>query len=137
MQNSEESLWTCVRQEGRHLSDIIFRNWIINVSNQNYIHYRLFWCWHYFFILKINKVTIIWKTCVLFVPPGITCLMATDSGLCNTYSRYHHMKFLVPHQNYSLTGSQFIDGGYVFQMAFYVITYLQILSYIKSDFSLY
>jgi len=30
----------------------------------------------------------------------ITCLMATDSGLSNTYSRYHHMKFLVSHQNY-------------------------------------
>jgi len=26
MQNFEESLRTCVRQEGRHLSDIIFRN---------------------------------------------------------------------------------------------------------------
>ena len=26
MQNFEERLWTCVRQEGRHLSDIIFRN---------------------------------------------------------------------------------------------------------------
>jgi len=25
-QNFEERLWTCVRQEGRHLSDIIFRN---------------------------------------------------------------------------------------------------------------
>ena len=56
----------CVRQEGRHLSDIIFRNWVINVSNQNCIYYRLFWCWHNFFILNINKVTIIWKTCVPF-----------------------------------------------------------------------
>ena len=26
MQNFEERLQTCVRQEGRHLSDIIFRN---------------------------------------------------------------------------------------------------------------
>ena len=26
MQNFEERLWTCVRQEGRHFSDIIFRN---------------------------------------------------------------------------------------------------------------
>ena len=26
MQNCEERLRTCVRQEGRHLSDIIFRN---------------------------------------------------------------------------------------------------------------
>jgi len=26
MQNFEERLWTCVRQEGRHLSDITFRN---------------------------------------------------------------------------------------------------------------
>ena len=43
-QNFEERLRTCVRQEGRHLSDIIFRNWVINVSNQNYIYYRLFWC---------------------------------------------------------------------------------------------
>jgi hypothetical protein len=34
MQNSEERLRTCVRQEGRHLSDIIFRKWIINVGNQ-------------------------------------------------------------------------------------------------------
>ena len=33
-----------VRREGRHLSDIIFRNWLINVSNQNCIYYRLFWC---------------------------------------------------------------------------------------------
>ena len=43
MQNFEERLQTCVRQ-GRHLSDIIFRNWVINVSNQNCIYYRLFWC---------------------------------------------------------------------------------------------
>ena len=64
----------CVRQEGRHLSDIIFRNWVINVSNQNCIYYRLFWCWHSFFILKINKVTIIWETCVLFASPGINFL---------------------------------------------------------------
>jgi len=68
MQNFEERLRTCVRQEGRHLSLVIFRNWVFNVSNQNCIYYRLFWCWHNFFILKINKVTIIWKTCVLFVP---------------------------------------------------------------------
>jgi len=27
MQNFQERLRTCVRQEGRHLSDIIFRNW--------------------------------------------------------------------------------------------------------------
>jgi len=44
MQNFEERLRTCVRQEGRHLSDIIFRNWVINVSNQNCIYYMLFWC---------------------------------------------------------------------------------------------
>jgi len=44
MQNFEERLRTCVWQEGRHLSDIIFRNWVINVSNQNCIYYRLFWC---------------------------------------------------------------------------------------------
>ena len=44
MQNFEERLRTCIRQEGRHLSDIIFRNWVINVSNQNCIYYRLFWC---------------------------------------------------------------------------------------------
>ena len=44
MQNFEERLRTCVRQEGRHLSDIIFRNSVINVSNQNCIYYRLFWC---------------------------------------------------------------------------------------------
>ena len=44
MQNFEERLRTCLRQEGRHLSDIIFRNWVINVSNQNCIYYRLFWC---------------------------------------------------------------------------------------------
>jgi len=35
MHNFEQRLRTCVRQEGRHLSDIIFRNWVINVSNQN------------------------------------------------------------------------------------------------------
>ena len=76
MQNFEESLRTCVRQEGRHLSDIIFRNWVINVSNQNCLYCRLFWCWRNFFILKINEVTIIWKTCVLFAPPGtILCSM--------------------------------------------------------------
>ena len=44
MPNFEERLRTCVRQEGRHLSDIIFRNWVMNVSNQNCIYYRLFWC---------------------------------------------------------------------------------------------
>ena len=44
MQNFEERLRTCVRQEGLHLSDKIFRNWVINVSNQNCIYYRLFWC---------------------------------------------------------------------------------------------
>jgi len=44
MQNFEEKLRTCVPQEGRHLSDIIFRNWVINVSNKNCIYYRLFWC---------------------------------------------------------------------------------------------
>ena len=43
-QNFEERLRTCVRQAGRHLSDIIYRNWVINVSNQNCIYYRLFWC---------------------------------------------------------------------------------------------
>jgi len=61
MQTFEERLQTCVRQEGRHLFDIIFRNWVINVRHQNCIYYRLFWCWHNSFILKINKVTIIWK----------------------------------------------------------------------------
>jgi hypothetical protein len=44
----DAELWgetrTCVRQEGRHLSDIIFRKSIINVSNLNRIYYRLFWC---------------------------------------------------------------------------------------------
>jgi len=44
MQNFEERLRTCVWQEGCHLSDIIFRNWVINVSNQNCIYYRLFLC---------------------------------------------------------------------------------------------
>ena len=53
MQNFEERLRTCVWQ-GRHLSDIIFRKWVINVGNQNCIYYRLFWCWHNFFILKIK-----------------------------------------------------------------------------------
>ena len=67
MQNFEERLRTCVRQ-GRHLSDITSRKWVIHVGNQNCIYYRLFWCWHNFFILKMNKVTIIWKTCVLFAP---------------------------------------------------------------------
>ena len=70
MQNFEERLRTCVRQEGRHLSDIIFRDLVINANNQNCIYYRLFWCWYNSFILKINKVTIIWKTCVLFAPPA-------------------------------------------------------------------
>ena len=67
MQNFEERLRTCVRQEGCRLSDIIFRNWVINVSNQNCIYYRLFWCEHNFFILEIKKVTIIWKKNVFFL----------------------------------------------------------------------
>ena len=55
MQNFEQRLRTVfVRQEGRHLSDIIFRNWVTNVSNQNWIYYRLFWCWHNFFYIE-NK----------------------------------------------------------------------------------
>ena len=53
MQNFEERLRPCVRQEGRHLSDIIFRNWVINVSNQNCIYYRFFGV-NMFFILKIK-----------------------------------------------------------------------------------
>ena len=44
MQNIEDSLRTCVLQEGRHLSHIIFRNKVINVSNQKCIYYRLFCC---------------------------------------------------------------------------------------------
>jgi len=44
MQNFEERLRTCVLQERRHFSGIIFRNWVVNVSNQNWIYYRLFWC---------------------------------------------------------------------------------------------
>ena len=52
MQSFEERLQTCVRQEGRHLSDIIFRNWVINISNQNCIYYRFFWCWHNFLYWK-------------------------------------------------------------------------------------
>ena len=94
MQNFEERLRTCVRQEGRHLSDVIFRNWVINVSNQNCIYYRLFWCWHNFFILKINKVTIIWGTCVLFAPPGI-----------NINTRFSHIWELLKcsHSLYSIT----------------------------------
>jgi len=59
MQNFEERFRTRVRQEGRHLFDIIFRKWVINVANQNCIYYRLFWFWHNFFISKTNKVTII------------------------------------------------------------------------------
>jgi hypothetical protein len=42
MQNFEERLRICVRQKGRHLSYIIFCNWVINGSNQNWIYYRLF-----------------------------------------------------------------------------------------------
>jgi len=44
MQNFEKRLRRCVRQEGSHLSNIIFRNSVNNVSNQNCIYYRLFWC---------------------------------------------------------------------------------------------
>jgi len=52
MQNFEERLRACLhtpgaspqRQEGCHLSDIIFRNLVINVNNENCIYYRLFWC---------------------------------------------------------------------------------------------
>jgi hypothetical protein len=50
MQNFEERLRTCERQKGRHLSDIIFCNWVINVSNKNWIYNRLFWCWQFFYI---------------------------------------------------------------------------------------
>jgi hypothetical protein len=63
------------------LSDIIFRKWVINVDNQNWIYYRLFWCWHNFFILKINKVTIIWKICVLFAPHCITSITKVSPTL--------------------------------------------------------
>jgi len=44
IQNFEERLRTCVGQEEHHLSDKIFRNCVINVSNQNCIYYKLFWC---------------------------------------------------------------------------------------------
>jgi hypothetical protein len=44
MQNFEERLRTCVRQEGRYLSNIIFRKWVINWGNQNCVYYKLFWC---------------------------------------------------------------------------------------------
>ena len=71
MQNFEERLRKCVRQEGRHLSDIIFRNWVINVSNQNCIYYRLFW-YNIIFYIENKKVTIIWNKCVLFAPLCIT-----------------------------------------------------------------
>ena len=43
MHNFEERLRTCVRQ-GRHISDTIFRNLVINISNQKCFNYRLFWC---------------------------------------------------------------------------------------------
>ena len=75
----------------RHLSDIIFRNWVINVSNQNCIYYRLFWCWHNLFILLINKVTIIWKTCVLFAPPCISCSLTAERYniiVCDNFKNY-------------------------------------------------
>ena len=88
MLNFEERLRTCVRQEGRHLSDIIFRNCVIDVSNQNCIYYRLFWCWHNFFILKINKVTIIWKTCVLFAPP----FTSQNKTLLMIQKQVHHIR---------------------------------------------
>jgi len=42
MQIFEERHRTCVRQEGRHLSDIIFRKLVVNVGNQNCIYYRFF-----------------------------------------------------------------------------------------------
>ena len=41
-----------VKNFGRHLSDIIFRNSVINVSNQNCIYCRLFSCWHNFLCWK-------------------------------------------------------------------------------------
>jgi len=44
MQNFEERLWTSLGQAGRHFSDIIFRNSVFNVSNQNCIYYREFCC---------------------------------------------------------------------------------------------
>ena len=93
MQNFEERLRTWVWQEGRHLSDIIFRNWVINGSNQNCIYYRLLWCWHNFFIMKINKVTIIWKTCVLFAPHCIydylhICEILIECGMNERMNRW-------------------------------------------------
>ena len=93
MQNFEERLRTWVWQEGRHLSDIIFRNWVINGSNQNCIYYRLLWCWHNFFIMKTNKVTIIWKTCVLFAPHCIydylhICEILIECGMNERMNRW-------------------------------------------------
>ena len=49
MQNFEESLRTCVRQEGRHLSDIIFRNWVIK-----FLHHPLFVLWRSSFMYYMN-----------------------------------------------------------------------------------
>ena len=86
MQNFEERLRKCVRQEGRHLSDIIFRNWLINVSNQNCIYYRFFGI-NIIFYIENKKVTIIWKICVLFAPLCVTYgipWFATSCALVNT-----------------------------------------------------
>jgi len=58
MQSFEESLLTCVRQEGRHLSDIISRNLIINVSIKNAFITGCF-DFNVIFYIENKKVTII------------------------------------------------------------------------------
>jgi len=63
MQNFDERLRTCLRQ-GHHLSDIIFRNWVINITafitgcfGVNII----------FFILKIKKLQLFEKKNTFFL----------------------------------------------------------------------
>jgi hypothetical protein len=113
MQNFEKRLRTCVRQEGRHLSDIIFRNWVINVSNQNCIYYRLFWLFC-FFILKINKVTIIWKTCVLFAPHCTTRMCKWSLlVIIQRYYTHVHVTIAGSHQTTRRwTGRHAVKAGY-------------------------
>jgi len=56
MQNFEERLRTCEWQEGRHLSDIIFRNWVIKSA-------FITGCFgaNIIFYIENKKVTIIWE----------------------------------------------------------------------------
>ena len=134
MEKFEERLRTCVRQEGRHLSDIIFRNWIIYVSNQNCIYYRLFSVNIIFFVLKIKKLQLFEeKKCVLFAPLYSTARQATDDGVIRrmpcaywimvaTDTQSEYVIFIVFSRQQWLHEHPSIFGWYVHHLACVVLT---------------